>query len=102
MLCTNRKKFSLTNLNYKRDIRTTIARLETGHLRGMRIMSDGSRLYGECRHCPGVQLDPEHIFSCCSIILALFKIDIECTRDILYSDKVEDVAKDFLHAFGPI
>ncbi|XP_055944550.1 uncharacterized protein LOC129975513 [Argiope bruennichi] len=101
-LCTNRKKLSLTILNYRRDMTTTLARLRTGHLRGMWIMSDGSRLYVECRHCPGVQLDPEHVFSCHSIISALFKIDIDCTRDILYSNKVEDVVKAVLHAFGPI
>ncbi|KAF8763874.1 hypothetical protein HNY73_022009 [Argiope bruennichi] len=43
-LCTNRKKFSLTNLNYKRDITTTIARHRARYLRGMRIMPGGSRL----------------------------------------------------------
>ncbi|KAF8793753.1 hypothetical protein HNY73_001797 [Argiope bruennichi] len=127
-LCTNRKKFSLTNLNYRRDITITIAKLRTGHLKGMIIMPDGSRLYGEFRHCPDVQLDPEHIFSCrsifsvygecrycpyvqldpehifrwLSIIAALFKIDIDCTRNIHYSDKAEDVGRAIQHAFGPI
>ncbi|KAF8776798.1 hypothetical protein HNY73_013743 [Argiope bruennichi] len=98
--CTNQKKFSVTN--YKRDIRTTIARLRTGHLRGMRLMSDGSRLYEECRHCSDGLLDPEYIFSCRFIISALFKIHIACTRDIPYSDKPEDVARAVLHDCGPI
>ncbi|KAF8794985.1 hypothetical protein HNY73_002889 [Argiope bruennichi] len=66
----------------------------------MRTMPDGSRLYGECKHCPDVQLDPEHIFSCRFIISAIFKIDIDCTRDVLYFDKAEDVARGVLHALA--
>ena len=72
------------------------------HLRGMKILPDGSRTYPECRHCPSMQLNPEHLFNCPSIIAALFKIDMNCSRETLYMDKAVDVAYAVLHAFGPI
>ena len=102
-LCHNsKKKFSLPELNYDRAITTTIARLRTGHLKGMKILPDGSRTFPKCKHCPDIQLDPTHVLSCPSISAALFKIDLNCTRETLYSDKAENVAREVLHAFGPI
>ncbi|GFV95629.1 HTH_Tnp_Tc3_2 domain-containing protein [Trichonephila clavipes] len=58
----------------------------------MTILPDGSRSYVECKHCPGTQLDPKHLFSYPSIVRALFKIDNDCSMDILYSDRAMDVA----------
>ncbi|GFT47340.1 RNase H domain-containing protein [Trichonephila clavipes] len=53
----------------------------------MKILPDGSGSYVEYRHCPGTQLDPKHPFSCPFIVGALFKIDNDCSMDILYSDR---------------
>ncbi|GFT15809.1 RNase H domain-containing protein [Trichonephila clavipes] len=70
-LCSHpRKKFSLPELNYSREITTPITRLRTKHLKGRKILPDGSISYVEC-----TQLDPKHLFSCTSIVGALFKID---------------------------
>ncbi|GFU40736.1 RNase H domain-containing protein [Trichonephila clavipes] len=92
-LCSNpRKKISLPELNYSREITSTITRLRTKHFKGMEILPDGSRSYVECRHCPGPQIDPKHLFSCYSIVGAIFKIDNDCSMGILYSDRAMDVA----------
>ncbi|GFT39261.1 RNase H domain-containing protein [Trichonephila clavipes] len=74
-----RKKLSLPELNYSREITTTIIRLRTKHFKGMKILPDGSRSYGECEHCPCTQLDPKHLFSCPTIVGALFKIVNDCS-----------------------
>ncbi|GFU17179.1 RNase H domain-containing protein [Trichonephila clavipes] len=102
-LCSNpRKKLSLPELNYSREITATITRLRTKHFKGMKILPDGFRSYVECRHCSGAQLDPKHCFSCPFIVGALFKIDNDCSMDILYSDRAMDVATALIHAFGNI
>ncbi|GFX13590.1 RNase H domain-containing protein [Trichonephila clavipes] len=102
-LCSNpRKKFSLPELNYSREITTTITRLRTKYFKGMKILPDGSRSYVECRHCSGTQLDPKHHFSCPSPVGALFKIDYNCSMDILYSDRSMDVVTAMIHIFGNI
>ncbi|GFV71347.1 RNase H domain-containing protein [Trichonephila clavipes] len=97
-----RKKISLPELNYCREITSTINRLRTKHFEGMKILPDGSRSYVEWRQCPATQLDPKHLFSCPSIVGALFKIDNDCCMDILYSDRAMDVATVVIHAFGNI
>ncbi|GFX60589.1 RNase H domain-containing protein [Trichonephila clavipes] len=102
-LCSNpRKKFSLPELNYSRGITTTITRLRTKHFKDMKILSDGSRSYVECRHCTDMQLDSQNLFSCPSIVVASFKINNDCSMDILYSDRAMDVAMARIHAFGNI
>ncbi|GFU41711.1 uncharacterized protein LOC103524116 [Trichonephila clavipes] len=61
-LCDSpRKKWCLPELNHEHAVTTTISRMLVGHMRGMKIMLEGSRTYTECRHCPGVQLDPGHL-----------------------------------------
>ncbi|GFV70754.1 RNase H domain-containing protein [Trichonephila clavipes] len=96
-LCSNRrKKLSLPELNYSREITSTTTRLRT------KLLPDGSRSYVECRHCPDTQLNPEHLFSCPSVVGALFKIDNDCSMNILFSDRVLDVATTVIHAFGNI
>ncbi|GFX45879.1 RNase H domain-containing protein [Trichonephila clavipes] len=77
-------------------------RLRTKHFKGMKILPDVSRSYVECRHCPCTQLDRKHLFSCLSIVGALFKINNDCHMDILYSDRVVDVATAVIRTFGNI
>ncbi|GFU91246.1 RNase H domain-containing protein [Trichonephila clavipes] len=102
-LCsTQEKKLSLPELNYSREITTTISRLRTEHFKGMEILPDGSRSYVDCRHCPGTQLDPEHLFSCPSVAGALFNMDNGCSMGSLYSDLATQVSMAVMHAFGNI
>ena len=49
-----RKEWCLPELYPDRGITSTISRMRTGHMRGMKFMPDGSRTYAECRHCTGV------------------------------------------------
>ncbi|GFT50917.1 RNase H domain-containing protein [Trichonephila clavipes] len=83
-----RKKWCLPELNLDRIVTNIISRMRTGHMRRMEIMSDGSRTYTECSHCPGVQLDPRHLFKCMSVASNLFNIDPTCCRGTLYTNKV--------------
>ncbi|GFS68049.1 RNase H domain-containing protein [Trichonephila clavipes] len=96
------KKWCLPELNLDRVVTTTISRMRMGHTRGMKIMPKGSRTYTECRHYPRVQLDPGHLFNCISVASTLFNIDPNCCHDTLYTEKVGDMARTVLHAFGPI
>ncbi|GFT79154.1 RNase H domain-containing protein [Trichonephila clavipes] len=85
-LCSNpRKKFSLPELNYSREITTSKTRPRTKYFKGMKILPAGSRSYVECRRCPGMPLDPKHRFSCPSIVGALFKIGNDCSMTVVES-----------------
>ena len=57
-------------------ITSTISRMLTKQMRGMKIMPNGSRTYAECRHCAGIQLDLRHLFNCISAASTLFNIDL--------------------------
>ncbi|GFU56177.1 hypothetical protein TNCV_712361 [Trichonephila clavipes] len=59
----------------------------------MNVLPDGPRTYMECKYCPGMQPDPKHIFSCPSVVPALFTIDFDSNMDTLHADKAEDIAK---------
>ena len=62
-LCSNPpRNLSLPELNYSREITTTTARLRTKKFKDMNILLDGSRIYVECEHYPGTQLDPKTLF----------------------------------------
>ena len=75
-LCSGlRKKWCFPELNPDRGITSTISRMRTLHMRGMKIMPDGTRTYAECKHCTGVQLDPRLLFNCISVVSTLFNID---------------------------
>ena len=54
----------------------------------------------ECKYCPGTQLDPKHLQDCGTISAPIFKIDIDCKTESLYSEKVEDKIKTVFHTSG--
>ncbi|GFW89970.1 hypothetical protein TNCV_3741561 [Trichonephila clavipes] len=67
------------------------------------VCATGSRSYVECSHFPDTQqLDRKYLFSCPSIVGALFKIDNDCSMDILQSDRALDIVTAVNHAFGNI
>ena len=78
----------------------TIAKLGTKHFKTMRILTDVLRTYVEYKHCPSTQLDPKYHFGCPSFSRTLFKLDINCNMDILFTDKVEDIVKAEINAIG--
>ncbi|GFW33687.1 reverse transcriptase domain-containing protein [Trichonephila clavipes] len=54
----------VTEFDCPRIITSTIARLRTEHLKGMKIHPDKTRSYVQCKHCPDLQLTPNHILEC--------------------------------------
>ncbi|GFS84960.1 RNA-directed DNA polymerase from mobile element jockey [Trichonephila clavipes] len=54
------KKPLVTEFDCPRIITSTIARLRTEHLKGMKIHPDKTRSYVQCKHCPDLQLTPNH------------------------------------------
>ena len=47
------REFSVSELNYSREITTIIATLRTKLFKGMKILPDSSRIYVEGKHCSG-------------------------------------------------
>ncbi|GFV29277.1 probable RNA-directed DNA polymerase from transposon BS [Trichonephila clavipes] len=58
------KKPLVTEFDCPRIITSTIARLRTEHLKGMKIHLDKTRSYVQGKHCPDLQLTPNHILEC--------------------------------------
>ncbi|GFW09255.1 hypothetical protein TNCV_2102091 [Trichonephila clavipes] len=58
------KKPLVTEFDCPRIITSTIARLRTEQLKGMKIHTDKTRSYVQCKHCPDLQLTPNHILKC--------------------------------------
>ncbi|GFW15390.1 c-type lectin domain-containing protein [Trichonephila clavipes] len=63
------KKNCIPDLNCDRVISTTIARLRTRHLKGMKISPDDQRRYNTYPQCPDIQLPPNHIFNGPSVLV---------------------------------
>ncbi|GFT81353.1 RNase H domain-containing protein [Trichonephila clavipes] len=98
-----RKKWCLPELNLDRVVTTTISRMRTGHMRGMKIIPDGSRNYTECRQAlPGSSAGSVASLHCISVASTLFNIDPNCCHDTLYTDKVSDVARTAAACLRPI
>ncbi|KFM56960.1 hypothetical protein X975_24890, partial [Stegodyphus mimosarum] len=97
-----RSTFSIPELDCTQDVTTTVARLRTEHLRGMKILPDGASVYMECTYCLNKQLDSGHLLTCLAFAAVLFQIDSDWTRDILFMDRVGDLAMVVIHAFGHI
>ncbi|GFW28680.1 hypothetical protein TNCV_3713951 [Trichonephila clavipes] len=54
----------VTEFDCPRILTSAIARLRTEHLKGMEIHPDRTRSYVQCKHCPDLQLMPNHILEC--------------------------------------
>ncbi|GFX57243.1 RNase H domain-containing protein [Trichonephila clavipes] len=67
------KKPLVTEFDCPRIITSTIARLRTEHLKGMKIHPDKTRSYVQCKHCPDLQLTPNHILECPTVATKLLK-----------------------------
>ncbi|GFU93052.1 RNase H domain-containing protein [Trichonephila clavipes] len=63
----------ICNKRGERLITKAIARLRTGHHRGMKFDRNG-RIYRNCDNCLDIELTPAHIFDCPSILVAVQEI----------------------------
>ncbi|GFV35907.1 RNase H domain-containing protein [Trichonephila clavipes] len=75
------KKPLVTEFDCPRIITSTIARLRTEHLKGMKIHPDKTRSYVQCKHCPDLQLTPNHILECPTVATKLLKMGMVPLRD---------------------
>ncbi|GFU71851.1 RNase H domain-containing protein [Trichonephila clavipes] len=90
------KKTLVTEFDCPRIIIFTIARLRTEHLKCMKIHPDKTRSYVQCKHCPDLQLTPNHLLECPTVATKLLKIGMVPLRDslleILYSPDAPRIA----------
>ncbi|GFX30719.1 hypothetical protein TNCV_1180971 [Trichonephila clavipes] len=54
----------IVDFDCSRNLTSIIARLRTGHFKGMKISSDKTRTYIPCKKCTEAQLTPGHILEC--------------------------------------
>ncbi|GFX62631.1 hypothetical protein TNCV_4867911 [Trichonephila clavipes] len=100
------KKPLVTEFDCPRIITSTIARLRTEHLKGMKIHSDKTRSYVQCKHCPDLQLTPNHILECPTVATKLLKIGMvplrDSLRELLYSPDAPRIAEAVIKTFDGI
>ncbi|GFW86859.1 ribonuclease H [Trichonephila clavipes] len=58
------KKNLIVDFDCSRNLTSIIARLRTGHFKGMKISTDKTRTYIPCKSCTEDQLTPDHILEC--------------------------------------
>ncbi|GFW26885.1 retrovirus-related Pol polyprotein from transposon 412 [Trichonephila clavipes] len=100
------KKPLVTEFDCRRIITSTIARLRTEHLKGMKIHPDKTRSYVQCKHCPDLQLTPNHILECPTVATKLLKMGMVPLRDslweLLYSPDAPRIAEAVIKTFDGI
>ncbi|GFX04237.1 hypothetical protein TNCV_3973861 [Trichonephila clavipes] len=96
----------VTEFDCSRIITSTIARLRTEHLKGMKIHPDTTRSYVQCTHCPDLQLTPNHILEFPTFTTKLLKMGMvplrDCLREILYSPDAPRIAEAVIKTFDGI
>ncbi|GFW15460.1 probable RNA-directed DNA polymerase from transposon X-element [Trichonephila clavipes] len=96
----------VTEFDCPRIITSTIARLGTEHLKGRKIHPDKTRSYVQCKHCPDLQLTPNHILECPTIATKLLKMGMvplrDSLRELLYSPDAPRIAEAVIKTFDGI
>ncbi|GFX52496.1 RNase H domain-containing protein [Trichonephila clavipes] len=84
-----KKKTLIVDFDCSRNLTSIIARLRTGHFKGMKISSDKTRTYIPCKNCTEAQLTPDHILECPALtphIIRLGMVPLASEqREVLYS-----------------
>ncbi|GFU81347.1 hypothetical protein TNCV_738971, partial [Trichonephila clavipes] len=100
------KKPLVTEFDCPRIITSSIARLRTEHLKGMKIHPDKTRSYVQCKHCPDLQLTPNHILECPTVATKLLKMGMlplrDSLRELLYSPDAPRIAEAVIKTFDGI
>ncbi|GFX20117.1 hypothetical protein TNCV_1436771 [Trichonephila clavipes] len=76
---------TIPELNCPRNLSSTVARLRTGHFKGLKISPDNSRSETICRNWSKSQLTPDYIFDCKALFASLSKLDASPRRIFLQS-----------------
>ncbi|GFW31946.1 hypothetical protein TNCV_3723201 [Trichonephila clavipes] len=73
---------------------------------GMKIHPDKTRSYVQCKHCPDLQLTPNHILECPTVATKLLKMGMVPLRDslweLLYSPDAPRIAEAVIKTFDGI
>ncbi|GFX71942.1 RNase H domain-containing protein [Trichonephila clavipes] len=100
------KKPLVTEFDCPQIITSTIARLRTEHLKGMKIHPGKSRSYVQCKHCPDLQITHNHILECPTVATKLLKLGMvplrDSLREILYSPDAPRMAEAVIKTFDRI
>ncbi|GFX83919.1 RNase H domain-containing protein [Trichonephila clavipes] len=100
------KKTLVTEFDCPQIITSTIARLRTEGLKGMKIHPDKTRSYVQCKRCPDLQLTPNHILECPTVVTKLLKMGMvplrDSLREILYSPDAPRIAEVVIRTFDGI
>ncbi|GFX74076.1 retrovirus-related Pol polyprotein from transposon 17.6 [Trichonephila clavipes] len=100
------KKPLVTEFDCPRIITSTIARLRTEHLKGMKIHPDKKRPHVQCKHCPDLPLTPNHILECPTVATKLLKMGMvplrDSLRELLYSPDAPRIAEAVIKTFDGI
>ncbi|GFV64282.1 uncharacterized protein TNCV_1150951 [Trichonephila clavipes] len=90
--CEERIYQLVCNISGDRRLTKTIARLRTGHHRGMMFDRDDRRTYRNCDNCLDTELTPTHIFDSPAILAALQEIGVFFSSTNLYVDNIAQSA----------
>ncbi|GFV43773.1 RNase H domain-containing protein [Trichonephila clavipes] len=98
------KKPLVTEFDCPRIITSTIARLRTEHLKS--IHPDKTRSCVQYKHCPDLQLTPNHILECPTVATKLLKMGMvplrNSLRELLYSPDAPRIAEAVIKTFDGI
>ncbi|GFW41445.1 RNase H domain-containing protein [Trichonephila clavipes] len=82
------KKTLIVDFDCSRNLTSIIARLRTGHFKGMDISSDKTRTYIPCKNCTEAQLTPDHILECLALTPHIIRLRmvplVSELREVLY------------------
>ncbi|GFV34983.1 hypothetical protein TNCV_2098101 [Trichonephila clavipes] len=96
----------VTEFDCPRIITSTIARLRTEHLKSIKIHPDKTRSYVQCKHCPDLQLTPNHFLECPAVATKLLKMGMvplrDSLRELLYSPDAPRIAEAVIKTFDGI
>ncbi|GFX99205.1 hypothetical protein TNCV_2493861 [Trichonephila clavipes] len=67
----------------------------------MKIHPDKTRSYVQCKHCPDLQLTPNHILECPTVATKLLKMGMSL-RELLYSPDAPRIAEAVIKTFDGI
>ncbi|GFW00797.1 hypothetical protein TNCV_1760351 [Trichonephila clavipes] len=83
------KKPLIVDFDCSRNLTSIIARLRTGHFKGMKISSDKTRTYIPCKNCTESQLTQDRILECLALTLYIIRLRMvplaSELREVLYS-----------------
>ncbi|GFS86172.1 hypothetical protein TNCV_660611 [Trichonephila clavipes] len=72
----------------------------------MKIRPDKTRSYVQCKHCPDLQLTPNHILEFSTVATELLKLGMvplrDSLRELLYSPDAPKIAEAVIKTFDGI